>query len=561
MPLSEPLPFTRCHLESRACEIETSFLTSRQASESKVDSWHAVYRKIFNPLRRKAMDFSFLDWLIVVAYIVITTWIGHRLKGKQETTHDFFLAGRQIPWYAVSASIIATTISAVTFIGVPAIAFASGGNFTYLQLAIGGVIARLLIARYLIPRYYQHNYYSPYDYMSDRLGVDIGRLTAGLFVVGGILGQGVRVYATALVFELLSGWSMAESITVIVLFAILWTWMGGVATVIWTDVVQFFILVAGALTVLVVMTGALPDGWHTLFQVGGNAEKFRVLDFSSDPRVAFTFWAALIALPFQGISVYGTDHLFTQRLLCCKHEGEAKKALFWSIMGEMIPALMLLVGAGLFAFYTLNPLSPDLASLVEEKGDRIFPVFIISEMPSGVRGLLIAGILSAAISSLDSILAALAQISVTMFYKPFVRPDSDDRHYLRVSKGLVVIWGIVLGVTAWQFSRNSGDLITLAFSMTTYTLGPMLGLFALSILSSRFRVGGLAPAAVLSMLGVLVINEPALFHWLLPISVNAPILAWPWLFPIGTLLCVLLAFRGRKTPSHIESIPQAGDDT
>ena len=168
------------------------------------------------------MDFSVFDWFIVAAYVAITTWIGHRLKGKQETTHDFFLAGRQIPWYAVSASIIATTISAVTFIGVPAIVFASGGNFTYLQLAIGGVIARLLIARYLIPRYYQANYYSPYDYMSDRLGAGIGRLTAGLFIVGGILGQSVRVYATALVFELLTGWS----ISVIALFAILWTWMG-----------------------------------------------------------------------------------------------------------------------------------------------------------------------------------------------------------------------------------------------------------------------------------------------------------------------------------------------
>ena len=523
----------------------------RKPSEPRINSWHAVPPESSNPLRSDVMDFSVFDWFIVAAYVAVTTWIGHRLKGKQETTHDFFLAGRQIPWYAVSASIIATTISAVTFIGVPAIAFASDGNFTYLQLAIGGVIARLLIARYLIPRYYQADYYSPYDYMSDRLGVGIGRLTAGLFIVGGILGQSVRVYATALVFELLTGWSMAESITVIALFAILWTWMGGVATVIWTDVVQFFILIAGAVAALVVMTGALPDGWHTLSEMGSTAEKFQVFDFSSDPRVAFTFWVALIALPFQGISVYGTDHLFTQRLLCCKDQDQAKKALLWSIAGETIPALMLLVGVGLYAFYTLNPLAPELASLVDAKGDRIFPVFIISEMPVGVRGLLIAGILSAAISSLDSILAALAQISVTMFYKPFVRPGSNDSHYLKLSRGLVIIWGIVLGFTAWQFSRNSGDLITLAFSMTTYTLGPMLGLFALGILSTRFNVGGLAPAVALSMLGVLIINEPELFHWMLPTTANTPLLAWPWLFPIGTLLCVLLALRGRKMSSCV----------
>ena len=167
--------------------------------------------------------FSPIDWIVVAIYIGFTTWIGHHLKGQQETPRDFFLGGRRVPWYAVSASIIATTISAVTFIGVPAIIYASGGNFTYLQLAIGGILARILIARYLIPRYYEQEFYSPYDFMTDRLGPDIGRLTAGMFILGGILGQSVRVFATALVLELLTGWSMGISILVIALFAILWT--------------------------------------------------------------------------------------------------------------------------------------------------------------------------------------------------------------------------------------------------------------------------------------------------------------------------------------------------
>lgn len=132
--------------------------------------------------------FSAIDWSIVGLYVVLTTWIGHRLKGRQQSLHDFFLGGQNIPWFAVSASIIATTISAVTFIGVPAIAYAAGGNFTYLQLALGGIIARLLIARYLLPRYFDEEYYSPYDFMSDRLGPRLGRITAGLFIVGGVLG-------------------------------------------------------------------------------------------------------------------------------------------------------------------------------------------------------------------------------------------------------------------------------------------------------------------------------------------------------------------------------------
>ena len=219
-----------------------------------------------------------------------------------------------MPWYAVSASTIATTISAVTFIGVPALVFAADGNYVYLQFALGGVIARILVARFLVPLYFQKEFYSPYDYMTDRLGPAVGRVTAGMFFLGGILGQGVRVYATALVLELITGWSMMTSITVIAMFSVLWTWMGGIAAVIWTDVVQFFILVAGGISALVFISNSLPDQWSSLIAVGREAGKFDTFNFSTDPRVAFTFWAALIAMPFQNVAVYGTDHLSLREL-------------------------------------------------------------------------------------------------------------------------------------------------------------------------------------------------------------------------------------------------------
>ena len=490
--------------------------------------------------------FSPIDWLIVGIYISGTTWIGHKLKGQQETPHDFFLGGRRIPWFAVSASIIATTISAVTFIGVPAFIYAAGGDFTYLQLAIGGIIAKLLIARLLIPRYYEQEYYSPYDYISQRLGATAGRLTAMMFILGGMLGQSVRVYATALVLELLTGWTMGLSILVIAVFAILWTWMGGVAAVIWTDLVQFLVLVVGGVAALAFMITSLPDGFATLWELGRQENKLTVLNLSTDPRVAFTFWAALIALPFQGIAVYGTDHLFTQRLLCCKNSNEARKALLWSIVGECIPALMLIVGLGLFAFYSFNPLDPSLAALVAEKGDRIFPLFIINEMPTGLKGLIIAGILSAAISSLDSILAALSQISLTMFYRPFVNPGKEEAHYLVVSRLLVIAWGLGLAAIAWQFTKSGGDIITLAFSMTTYTLGPMLGLFLASLISHRITVNGFAVAVAISMAIILLINQPQLLNPVFATKFSAPLLAWPWLFPIGALVCFLLCLRPQQ---------------
>ena len=490
--------------------------------------------------------FSTLDWSIVATYIVATTLVGHHLKGKQHTTRDFFLGGRSMPWYAVTASTIATTISAITFIGVPALVYAADGNFVYLQLAIGGVIARILVAKFLVPLYYEKEFYSPYEYMADRLGPVIGRVTAGMFFLGGILGQGVRVYATALVLELITGWNLTESIVLIAVFSVLWTWMGGIAAVIWTDLVQFFILIIGAIAALVFVADALPDQWTTLLSVGSDAGKFTTFDFSTDPRVAFTFWAALIAMPFQNVAVYGTDHLFVQRLLCCKNQREAQKAVLWSTIGELVPVLMLMVGVGLFAYYQFYSMPEDLSALVAERNDRIFPAFIISEIPSGLRGLLIAGILSAAISSLDSILAALSQISLTMFYKPFFEPQASETRLLKVSRILVIFWGTVLAFMAWQFSASELDLVTLAFSMTTYTWGPTLGLFLLSIAAPNYKVAGIGKSVLFSVLVVLLINKPELLNPLFGTAFAAPLLAWPWLFPIGAMCCFAGAFRGAR---------------
>ena len=503
-------------------------------------SWRFIICRPATPV------FSTLDWAIVGAYILGTTLVGHNLKGKQHSTRDFFLGGRNLPWYAVTASTIATTISAITFIGVPALVYAADGNFVYLQLAIGGIIARILVAQFLVPLYYEKEFYSPYEYMADRLGPVVGRITAGMFFLGGILGQGVRVYATALVLEIITGWSLTASIVLIAIFAVLWTWMGGIAAVIWTDFVQFFILIAGGFAALIFVANALPDNWGTLVAVGQEAGKFTTFDFSTDPRLAFTFWAALIAMPFQNVAVYGTDHLFVQRLLCCRNQKEAQKAVLWSTIGEFVPVLMLTVGVGLFAFYEYFPLSDELAALVADRGDRIFPAFIISEIPTGLKGLLIAGVLSAAISSLDSILAALSQISLTMFYKPFVNPGAGETQLLKISRLLVIFWGAVLAVMAWQFSASKLDIVTLAFSMTTYTWGPMLGVFLLSMIVPRYRVAGIGRSVIFSVLVVLIINEPEILNPFFGTVYESPLLAWPWLFPIGTLCCVAAAFRGRS---------------
>jgi len=495
--------------------------------------------------------FGGLDWAILATYIGCTTLIGHRLKGSQHTTRDFFLGGRRQPWYAVAASSITTTVSAVTFVGVPALVYAAGGNYTYLQLALGSILAKVLVARYFVPLYYEKEFYSPYEFMADRLGPATGRITAAMFFLGGALGQGVRVYATALVLELVTGWPLSESVFLIAAFAILWTWLGGIAAVIWTDFVQFFILVGGAIVALGWIVMGLPGGWGELIETGRTAGKFALFDFSTDPRVAFTFWAAVIAMPFQNLSAYGTDQLNAQRILCCRNPDEARKAVLWSICGEAVVVLMLTVGAGLFAYYQFAGLAPELAELVVDRGDRIFPVFILSELPMGLRGLLIAAILAAAISSLDSILAALAQTSGTMFYRPYVDPGASEERLLGVSRAFVLAWGGVLAVMAWLFSTTDVDLVTLALSMTTYTYGPMLGVLLLSVAAARYRVRGVGWSVAGSVLVVLLLNEPWLLNPLLDTAYSEPALAWPWLFPIGTLSCFFGALRYRRRKESV----------
>ena len=260
-------------------------------------------------------------------------------------------------------------------------------------------------------------------------------------------------------------------------------------------------------------------------------EKLTVLNFTTDPRVAFTFWAALIALPFQNVAVYGGDQLFVQRLLCCENEKAAKKAVLLSMFGEVIPLIMLAVGLGLFVYYETFPLDPTFAPMVAEKNDRILPVFILSVLPEGVRGLIIAGLLSAAISSLDSILAALAQVSHRAAQS--VWPALKD---ITLSRTLVLTWGIALGVIAMTYENSSMNLVDLAFTMTTYTYGPMIGLILLSIIGLN-HANCTIPAVLVSVVLVAVLNHP---NWL-GFTIEGAVLAWPWLFPIAAITTVGVA--------------------
>ncbi len=443
--------------------------------------------------------FTTIDWLVVTGYLAATTYVGHFLKGKQSTIKDFFLGGRSLPWLAVSGSIIATEISGVTFIGVPGMVYAAGGNFTYLQWGIGSIIARIIVGIFFVRVFYEREIYSPYDYMGNQLGEAAKRLATLIFQIGGILGQSVRVLVAALALKVVTPLEFHECIWIIGLFAVGWTLMGGMRTVIWTDVMQFFLFVGAGLLSLIWIISSLDNGWNEFLHVSGEAGKFTFLNLTQDPAVGFTLWVAIIAVPFQNLSAFGVDQLNAQRMFCCRDANDARKAMITSSAALLLTTLMLLVGAALFAYYEPMRVAGTEPAIFSEDSNYIFPVWIVTELPVGLRGLILAGIFAAAISSLDSILAALSQTTISLFRSKESSNENLSKE-LFYSRLLVVFWGIALSAFAIELDslRGKVNVVVLAFGMVSYTTGPMLGMFLAALFTPRVQTKGLALGFLIS---------------------------------------------------------------
>ena len=494
-------------------------------------------------------NFTIVDWSIVFGYLLLTTWVGHAMRGKQGTIKDFFLGGRSLPWPAVSGSIIATEISGVTFIGVPGTLFALHGDFTYLQWAAGSIIARIIVAAWFVKIYFQREIYSPYDYMGIRLGNGVKVLATIFFTIGSILGQSVRVLVAAIPLKVVTGMNIEWCIIIIGIFAIGWTLMGGMRTVIWTDVMQFLLFVIGGVIALFWLINGISGGWTGMIETAQEFGRTRMIDprFGIGPELKFTLWVALFAVPFQNLGIFGVDQLMAQRMFCCKSAKDAGKAIIFSSIGQLVTVLMLLIGAALFVNYHQNGFTDqEISTIFDVSGEKIqevreeaqyaehpvtekssqvpvpgsyegkgksgyiFPVWIVNALPVGLSGLILAGIFAAAISSLDSILAALSQTTLSLIYSPEKNQTIlTAKQLMNRSRLLVVIWGVVLtGFTLLlSVAQNAQNIpiLPLAFKMTSYTVGPMLGIFVCSILGKgSFR--GLMTGCLISFLAVLFVQ-------------------------------------------------------
>lgn len=486
-----------------------------------------------------------LDLIIIFGYLIGVTLFGVWFSSKQETTEDYFVGDRSVPWWAIAASIVATETSTITFISVPGIAFARNGNFQFLQLVFGYMLGRIVISLLFIPMYFRGELLTVYQLLGERFGLKVKMLASALFVVMRNIADGIRLLLTAIVLGAvyLAFQPNADVNTVIIgsivllgVVMIIFTYYGGIEAVIWVEVVQLAIYIGGAVAAAVVILNQVDGGMPRVLEIGAQFNKFSLFDFTFDMTKTFTFWSGLIGGCFLTMSTHGTDQYLVQRYLCTDKPSRASLALLSSgavVLGQFIGFLF--IGVLLFAFYApFN--APEYANagvagsgfaatFPFTGGDQVFPDFITKHMPSGLSGLVVAAIFAAALSSsLNSIAATF----VNDLYKPF-KPQSDDRHFLRVSHWLTLAFGIVQIVVALAVMRQNRSALDQALSIASLFNGPVLGVFLVGTILKRVSQ---TPALVGMTASILL---------MLYIKFFTPI-AYTWYVLIGSLTTFAVAY-------------------
>src|SRR5437660_958585 len=484
------------------------------------------------------MGFSAIDYAVLLLYLAGITIFGVMFRRSQRTVKDYFLGDKNTSWVVISLSIVATETSTLTLIGVPALAYANyarpeqGGNFTYLQVVLGYIVARIIISFLFIPAYFRGNLLTAYELLKNRFGVKTKNFAASLFLVMRALAEGVRVFAASLVLSAVLSASIPGlphlwlwSIVIVGLLTLIYTFEGGIAAVIWTDLIQLVIYLAGSLLAAYEILHLVPGGWPTIAATAGAAGKFRFTSFKLDFTVPFTFWAGLLGGTFLTMASHGTDQLLVQRLLTCRNKRDSQKAIILSGFVVLFQfALFLLIGSMLFAYYQTGATKPVL-----ESNDQVFPFFIVRQLPHGISGLVIAAIFAAAMSNLSGSLNSLSSSTVIDFYRPLVNPNASDDYLLRLSKWFTVGWGLILIVIAIASKSFTKSVLNTALTIASLPYGAMLGAFLLGVLTRRANQKGV-------MTGMACALIVMLYVWL-----KTP-LAWTWYVLTGTIVCSSIGY-------------------
>jgi len=478
------------------------------------------------------MGLNRLDLAIIAIYLIGITLFGLRFRKRQRTLRDYFLAGRDIPWWAIALSIVAAETSTLTIISVPGLAY--DGDLTFLQVVMGYVVGRFVIAFVLLPHYFRGDLYTAYELIEKRFGPQLRTVTSGLFLLTRAAAEGVRVYAVSIVVSIALGTGEVASIAIITALTLIYTFEGGLAAVIWTDVIQAAIYVAGTLVGIATIIHLVPGGWAHIHQVAESADKFRVFDFTPTFWKPYTFWAGLLGGAFLTTASHGTDQLIVQRLLAARGLRQSKAALLSSGAAILFQfGLFLVVGVMLFAYYMLP-------SAHFGRADRIYPTFIVSRMPHGISGLLIAAILAAAMSNLSAALNSLSSSTIMDFFVR-MRAQTDERKRIQLSRFSTVVWGIVLFVLAVLCLHRVSRVVEVGLQIASVAYGALLGAFLLGILTRRANQPG-------AIAGMLCGFATELYLWL-----RTPV-PFTWWVMIGTVVTFtvgyLISCLSSRTPTR-----------
>ncbi|MDZ7288335.1 MAG: sodium:solute symporter [candidate division KSB1 bacterium] len=521
------------------------------------------------------MSNLFWDVGIIILYFITIISLGLYMGRREESMEDFALGGRKIPWWAVLASIIAAETSAATFLGIPAEGYRLQSAL-YVQLMVGTILARIIIAFLFIKPYYKYQVYTVYEFLQKRFG-EISRIAGSvIFLVTRVLASGVRIYIAAVVlvvaWKFLTGESptleqYVVAISIMTLLTTVYTMMGGIKAVIWTDLIQACVMFGGALASLVIIVHLIPGGWEgikagtnnfanlKIFSTGLQNERTLYEAMLSIFRQEYTIWAALTGYIFLVMATHGTDQDMVQRMLTATDYKRSRLSLIMSGVAD-VPIALAFVTIGIF-LYAYFQRVPD--SSLPQAHNEIFAYFIINKMPVGLRGLIIAGVFATAMGSLSAALNALATSFVKDFYTPYIKKNAGEKHYVFAARVFTFVFAILMiivaSLAAYSVLHNPKlTIIPIALGIIGYTYGSLLGMFLIGMLTrTRGNDRGNLIAMVCGFLTVLVLSGTAntLLGWFGLPQLEVPQIAFTWYIMFGCIVTFLVGimFRTKGSPA------------
>jgi len=504
-----------------------------------------------------------IDYIIIVGYLAFVALFGILAGGKQKSTSDYFLGSREMPWWAVCFSIIATETSTLTVIGVPAVSY--GGTLVFFQITLGYILGRIAVAAYFLPKYYSGDISTAYEYLGQRFGGKMRKVASSTFIVTRLLADGVRLFATAIPLKIIASlagydFSYFEIICLIGIITIIYTYIGGIKAVVWMDVVQMVVYIGGAFWAISALYSSGANFSDASLVESGKMKTFVMgleNGFSEWFVQPYTFITAVLGGAIFSMASHGTDQIIVQRLLTCKNLADSRKALVASGFGVMIQfGIFLAIGLLLWVYYD----GASLETLGLGRGDEVFPKFIVEGLPAGVSGLLLAGIIAAAMSTLSSSLNSLSAATVLdLFPRKETSDLADNKKSLLLAKRATLFWGVVFIAFATLFEDQKNPVVELGLAIASFTYGGLLGAFLLALFDWRPSEKG-AVISFLLTVGIMVlvifglwyssVSESWIFEFYPSATEKAELglrgIAWPWYTAIGSFICLLLGWIASK---------------